>query len=386
MKFDFTFYNPTRVHFGKNAMINLHKELENYGKNVLLLYGKGSIKKMGLYDEVVGILNASGKKSFELSGIKPNPSYDQLLEGARIVKENSIDLILAVGGGSVIDCAKGISVSAYANGDVWQRYWVDHEMVDNKIVPVGCIQTMAGTASEMNGGSVITNERKMIKAGRVFKAEANPKFAILNPEFTYSVPMYQMTSGIFDTMSHLLEQYLSGNDDNTTDYIIEGVLSSLINSARVAIKDPKNYEARSNIFWCSTMALNGVTGASKEGDWMVHMIEHQLGAYTDCAHGVGLAVISPHYYRYIYKFGVKKFARIARNVWGVDESDDEIAALLGIDRLESFIKELGIPTTLRELGTTKEMLPLIAKSCVKTRHGYKLMSESDVLEVLEAAY
>lgn len=387
MIYDFTYYNPTKIYFGKKSLENLEAELKNYGKNVLLVYGKNSIKKIGLYDEVIKTLKRCGKNVVELAGINANPRYSQVLEGARLVRENDVDLILAVGGGSVIDCSKAISVSAYAKGDPWKRYWIDFEPVDNKLVPVGAILTMTGTASEMNGGSVITNEDEKIKTGRVFDASVYPKFSILNPEYTYSVPERQMVSGIFDIFSHLMEQYFSGDDDNTTDYVIEGVIKSLIKSARAAKKDPRNYEARSNIMWCATLGLNTVTGVSKTQDWEVHMIEHQLGAYTDCPHGLGLAVISVPYYRYIYKYGLDKFVRYAENVWGVDatgKTKEEIA-LQGIDKLAEFIKEMGIPTTLRELGATEEMLPLIAKTTVKGG-GYKQMGESDILTVLKECY
>ena len=387
MIYDFIYYNPTKIYFGKSSLKNLETELKNYGKNVLLVYGKNSIKKIGLYDEVIKTLKRCGKNVVELAGINANPRYSQVLEGARLVRENDVDLILAVGGGSVIDCSKAISVSAYAKGDPWKRYWIDFEPVDNKLVPVGAILTMTGTASEMNGGSVITNEDEKIKTGRVFDASVYPKFSILNPEYTYSVPERQMVSGIFDIFSHLMEQYFSGDDDNTTDYVIEGVIKSLIKSARAAKKDPRNYEARSNIMWCATLGLNTVTGVSKTQDWEVHMIEHQLGAYTDCPHGLGLAVISVPYYRYIYKYGLDKFVRYAENVWGVDatgKTKEEIA-LQGIDKLAEFIKEMGIPTTLRELGATEEMLPLIAKTTVKGG-GYKQMDESDILTVLKECY
>lgn len=387
MKYDFTFYNPTKLHFGKNAMEHLPEELANFGDSVLLLYGKNAIKKIGLYDEVIKILNACGKKVTELGGIKPNPSYSQVLEGARLVRENKVDLILAVGGGSVVDCAKAISVSAYAEGDPWQKYWIEFQPLDSEIVPVASILTMVGTGSEMNGGSVITNEEVTVKEGRVFPPEVNPKFSILNPEYTYSVPKIQMVSGIFDIMSHLCEQYFSGDDDNTTDYLIEAVMKSLINSARVAIQNPEDYEARSNIMWCATVALNRITGLSKTQDWEVHGIEHQLGAYTDCPHGLGLSVISMPYYRYIYKYGLHQFVRFAKNVWDVNgegKSDDEIA-LEGITALENFSKELGIPSTLRELGATEDILEKIAYS-VEEGGGYKKMTHEDILAVLKECF
>ena len=387
MVYDFTYYNPTKIHFGKDALQKLPKELEGFGKNVLLVYGKGSIKKTGLYDKVVAILKKGGKEIFELAGIKPNPAYRQVLEGARLVREHKIDLILAVGGGSTIDCAKAISVSAYAKGDPWQRFWIDFEEVDNEIVPVGAILTMTGTASEMNGGSVITNEEITVKTGRIFPPKVYPKFSILNPEFTYTVPKIQMVSGIFDIFSHLMEQYFSGEDDNTTDYVVEAVMQSLIKSAKIAVKNPEDYEARSNIMWCATLGLNTVTGLSKTQDWHVHHLEHQLGAYTDCPHGLGLAVISMPYYRYIYKDGLDKFVRFAKNVWKVDgegKTKDEIA-LEGIACLESFAKELGIPLTLQELGATEDMLEKIAETTGEGG-GYKYMTVEDNFKVLKACF
>ena len=387
MKFDFTYHNPTRIHFGKEALNQLSGELARYGETVLLVYGKGSVVKSGLYDRIIAILADAGKKVVELPGIKSNPSYTQMMEGARLVRENKVDLILAVGGGSVSDCAKAISVSAYCQGDPWERYWINYEEVDNPVVPVGCVMTMTGTASEMNSSSVITHEEQKLKNVRGFSTEVNPKFSILNPEYTYTLPKYQMVSGVFDVLSHLMEQYFSGDDDNTTDYIIEGVMESLIRSARIALEDPENYEARSNMMWCATMGLNSLTGLSKTQDWEVHMIEHQLGAYTDCAHGAGLAVISIPYYKYIYKDGLHKFVRFARKVWGIDTASmtEEEAALAGIDAMDAFIRELGLPTTLRELGTTREMLPQIAATTMQGG-GYRYMEEKDILAVLEACF
>lgn len=388
MKLDFNYYNPTKIYFGKTSLNNLKDELKNYGKTILLVYGKNSIKKNGLYDKIITILKEADKKVIELAGIKSNPTYKQMMEGARLVRENNVDLILGVGGGSVIDCSKAISVSAYCNGDPWERYWVNFEEIDNKIIPVGAVLTMAGTGSEMNGGSVITNEEKMLKNGRVFSSDVYPKFSILNPEYTYTVPKYQMVSGIFDTLSHLMEQYFSGDDNNTTDYILEGVMEALIDNARVALNNPEDYEARSNIMWCTTIGLNTITGVSKTQDWEVHMIEHQLGAYTDCAHGIGLAIISVPYYKYIYKYGLDKFVRFAKKIWKVDDKNltkDEIA-VAGIEKLADFIKELGIPTTLREIGTTEDMLPKIANSTIILDGGYKKLTSNEILNILKEAY
>lgn len=388
MLLDFNFYNPTKIYFGKDSLENLKSELANYGDTVLLAYGKNAIKRIGLYDQVISILKDAGKKVVELSGVMPNPTYAKLMEGATLVRDNNVSLILAVGGGSVIDLAKGISVSAYCDEDPFQKYWVKFKTVSNKTVPVASILTMVGTGSEMNGGSVITHEEMKIKAGRVFPPDVYPKFSILNPEYTFSVSQYQMLSGVFDTMSHLMEQYFSGDDNNTTDYVIEALLKSSIDNLRAALKNPEDYESRSNLMWNATLALNTVTGVSKAQDWEVHMIEHQLGAYTDCAHGMGLAAISLPYYRHIYSYGLDKFVRFAVEVWGIspEGKTKDAVALEGLDALESFTKECGIVTSLEELGATREMLPKIAESSVILANGYKKLTTGDILKILEACF
>ena len=384
---DFVFHNPTKIYFGRTAFSHLGEALAAFGPKVLLVYGKGAIKRIGLYDLVMKTLSECGKEVFELPGVSPNPRYSEVLRGASLVKEHGIDLILGVGGGSVIDCAKAISVTAYCEGDAWQKYWVELRPLENAVVPVASILTMAGTASEMNSGSVITNEEEGIKEGRVFPPEVCPRFSILNPEFTYTVPKYQMASGIFDIFSHLMEQYFSGNDDNTSDYLLEGLMESLIRSARVALREPTNYEARSNIMWCATMALNYITGVSKDQDWEVHGIEHQLGAYTDCAHGAGLAAISIPYYRHIFRDGLARFVRFATRVFGVlpEGKEDEEVALEGIARLRDFVLELELPLSIRELGATEDMLPRIADT-VELGGGYRFLSREEVLAILQEAY
>lgn len=387
MKLDFTYENPTKIYFGRTAMDGLKTELAKYGKTIMLAYGKGAIKKIGVYDQVLDICKGLGKTVVELSGVMPNPTYEKVMEGCRLVKENNVDLILAVGGGSVIDCAKAISVSTYCEGDAWQRYFTNFEPVDNKLVAVASILTMAGTGSEMNSGAVITNEELKIKMGRVFDANVNPRFSILNPEYTFSVSKYQMLSGIFDMMSHLMEAYFAGDDNGTSSYIIEGLLRSIIDSTRVAVVYPEDYEARSNLMWCSSLAMNPLAGLGKAQDWEVHMIEHQLGAYTDCAHGMGLAAISIPYYRYVSKFGLDKFVRFAREVWHINEegmTKDQLAKA-GIDALEQFVKESGMVTRLRDLNATEEMLPLIANSTL-LMGGYKQMTPQEILEILRQAY
>jgi len=386
MLLDFKFYNPTKIYFGKNSLDNLKAELANYGDIVLLTYGKDAIKSIGLYDQVISILKDAGKKVVELSGVMPNPTYAKLMEGVKLVKDNNVSLILAVGGGSVIDCAKGLAVSAYCEEDPFEKYWLQYKGLANKVVPVASILTMVGTGSEMNGGSVITHEETKIKAGRVFPAEVYPQFSILNPEYTFSVSQYQMVSGVFDTMSHLMEQYFSGNDNNTTDYIIESLLKSSIDNVRAALNNPEDYESRSNLMWNATLALNTVTGVSKVQDWQVHMIEHQLGAYTDCAHGMGLAAISLPYYRHIYPNGLDTFVRFAKEIWGVspEGKTKEAIAEEGINAMENFLNECGIVTSIKELGATKEMLPKIAESTVITGRGYKKLTGDEILSILEA--
>lgn len=389
MQLDFTYYNPTRIHFGRNSLTKLNDELTQYGETVMLVYGRNAIKSNGLYDEMMTILATAGKNVIELSGVMPNPTYTKMMEGAALVREHNVSLILAVGGGSVIDCAKGISVSAYCeNEDPFQKYWIEFSDIDNKVVPVASVLTMVGTGSEMNGGSVITHEATKYKGGRVFPANIYPKFSILNPEYTFTVSQYQMVSGVFDTMSHLMEQYFSDQGANTSDYLIESLLKSSVDNLRVALKKPDDYEARSNLMWNATLALNTITGLSKTQDWQVHMIEHQLGAYTDCAHGMGLAAVSLPYYRLVYKFGIEKFVRFAIQVWGIScegKTQDQIA-LEGIDALEDFTKECGIVTSLKELGATKEMLPKIAESTTIIGKGYKKLTSEEILNILETCF
>ena len=388
MLLDFTYQNPTRVHFGKTALQHLPEELKNYGSRVLLVYGKSAIKKMGLYDQVIALLREAGKEVFELAGINANPRYTQLLEGARLVREHRIDLILAVGGGSVIDCAKGISCGAYAEGDIWDRYYVRQEKVSNPIVPVGCILTMAGTGSEMNGGSVITNHAVKRKIGRVFGDAVFPRFSILDPVLTLTLPRYQMVAGCFDVMSHILEQYLSGTDDNTSDYIAEGLMRSLVHSSRIAAANPQDYEARSNIMWTATWALNTLIAKGKTTDWMVHMMGQSVGAFTDATHGMTLAAVTLPYFRYILPYGLPKFVRFARVVWGIDpagKSDEEVA-LAGLDAMKAWMQEIGLVLSLRELGVTPDMLDGIAEGTFLLRGGYKPdLTTAEIRKILEQA-
>ena len=385
---NFTYCNPTKLYFGKDALDGLNEELPKHGKNVLLVYGGGSIKKNGIYDKVIAILKANGKVIHEDAGVMPNPTSEKLNEGIERAKKAKADLILAVGGGSVCDYAKAVSVSVHCGDDAWDKYFIRFDDVTCDIIPVGCVLTMVGTGSEMNGGSVITNHAQKLKIGHVFGEKVFPKFSVLNPEFTYTLPKYQMISGIYDIMSHILEQYFSGTDDNTSDYIMEGLLRSLIHSANIAVENPTDYEARSNIMWIATWALNTLVAKGKTTDWMVHMLGQAVAAHTDATHGMTLAAVSMPYYRYIRPYGTEKFARYAVNVWQVkpEGKTNEQIAREGLVAMEAWMKKIGLVMNITELGAKKEMLDGMIKSTLVMDGGYKVFGEKDIRAVLEASF
>jgi alcohol dehydrogenase YqhD (iron-dependent ADH family) len=373
------------LYFGEDSLTRLNEELPKYGKSVLLVYGGGSIKRTGLYDAIIKILADNGKDVFEDAGVMPNPTVEKLYEGCSRAKMNDVDLILAVGGGSVCDYAKAVSASTYCEEDPWEKYYLRMEDVDNRIIPVGCVLTMAGTGSEMNGGAVITNPATKLKIGRVFGENVYPRFAILNPLFTCTLPAYQMAAGFFDIMSHILEQYFSGEDDNTSDYIMEGLLRSLIRSSRIAMQNPSDYEARSNIMWTSTWALNTLVSKGKSSDWMVHMIGQSIGAHTNATHGMTLSAISLPYYQLIMSFGLQKFKRYAVNVWNVNpegKTDDQIAQE-GLRQMEVYMKEIGLVMGIKDLGVTEDMLEGIAKGSFILGGGYKILTYDEIIDVLK---
>lgn len=384
---NFIFENATKAIFGEGCVKEyLNCLLNGYGENIMLAYGGGSIKKNGVYDEVVSILRNAGKNIIEFSGIMCNPTYAKVLEGAELARKNNIALILAVGGGSVMDCCKAVSLAAKYDGDIWADFWAQAGVVDFEPVPLGIIVTAAGTGSEMNGGAVITNEDLKIKTGRDYP-ELNAKFVLLDPTYTYSVPKRQMVSGAFDTLSHIMEIYFSAPDEsNVSDDISEALMKNTIANLRAAIINPEDYTARSNLMWDAAMAENRIIKLGKKMDFECHNIEHQMGAFTNCNHGEGLAVIHPVYYRRIYKYGLPKFKQFATEVWGVDPADktDEEIALAGIDALESFIKEIGMPATLREIGFDENTdLKVIADSCGISQGSYKKISHEEILEILK---
>ena len=386
---NFIYENSTKVYFGQGCVKEFLSSLTRDSRNILLACGERSAKQYGVYDEVLNILMADGKNMVDFSGIMPNPTYGKVLEGIQLVKSHDIDLILGIGGGSVMDCAKAVSLGARCNGDPWENFWERKGIVDFSPIPVGVIPTTAGTGSECNGAAVITNEKTKVKTGYDY-AKCNPIFALMDPVYTYSVPEKQMVSGAFDSLSHIMETYFSEPDEqNVSDEIGEALMRSVIRNTLQAVKNPKDYTARSNLMWTATLSENRLIKLGKKGDFGCHLIEHQLGAYTDCNHGQGMAVLQPVYYRHMYKDGLKKFARFAANVWHVPNegrSEAEMAEK-GIEKLTEFIHEIGLPATLRELGVRdKSVLQKVADSSHYSMGGYRKLSSEEILDILTECF
>lgn len=383
---NFSYCNPAKLYFGDQSLDYLNTELPKYGKNVVLIYGGGSIKKNGIYDDVIKILEAQGKNVAEIAGVMPNPTLAKLYEGIEIARKHQADLLLAVGGGSVCDYAKAVSVSVNCEEDPWEKYFVRFEEPSCETLPVGCVLTMVGTGSEMNAGCVITNQKTKQKIGHVFADEKIiPRFAILNPRYTMTLPHRQMAAGIYDIFNHICEQYFSGEDDNTSDYISEGLMRSVLHASRIANKNPQDYEARSNLMWTATWALNTLIAKGKSMDWMVHMLGQAVGAYTNATHGMTLAAVSLPYYRYILPYGLPKFKRFAIEVWKVNpegRTDEEIAEE-GLKAIEDWMKELGLAMKISELGATKDMIDGIADATLLLEGGYKVLKREEVVAILK---
>ena len=385
---NFSYKNATKLYFGDDSLKYLNDELPKYGKNVQLIYGGGSIRKNGIYDEIIKILNENGKNIIEDAGVMPNPTVEKLREGVRIARENNVDLLLAVGGGSCCDYAKAVSVSVHCDEDPWDKYYIRFEEPTCEILPVGCILTMAGTGSEMNAGAVITNHEQKLKIGHVFSDEVMPKFSILNPKFTFSLPVRQMVAGIYDIFNHICEQYFSGDDDNTSDYIAEALMRSLIHSSLIAIENPEDYEARSNIMWTATWALNTLISRGKSTDWMVHMIGQSVGAYTDATHGMTLSAVSLPYYRYIMPYGIRKFRRFAEEVWNISSEgkpEDKIAEE-GLAAMEAWMRKIGVAMNIKELGATEDMIDGITEGTIILDGGYKVLTKDEVREIVKMSF
>ena len=386
----FTYYNPTRIVFGRDCVKeSLQGELANYGKRVLLTYGGGSIKKNGIYQTVMDVLQQAGKEVVELSGIMSNPRTTKVREGIALCREHKVDFILAVGGGSVIDCTKFIAGGAKLPEEVdfWQTFFLDHQIV-TEAIPFGVVLTMAATGSEMNNGGVITDwdtQKKLSGYGPALF----PQFSMLDPTYTYTLPREQVAYGIVDMLSHLLEQYMSTpDDDNVTDSAIEGIFKNILRNVRRSMEELEDYEARSNIMWGATLALNRSLGLGKRQDWMTHALEHALSAFYDIPHGAGLAIMHPAYLRWILPKATPRLMRFTKEVWGIEQStmSDAEYALAGIVALEAYFKEIGAPSTLKEVGIPKETLGEIAASCVRYATAYSDLSVADAQALYESVF
>ena len=384
---NFVYEYPTKVYFGKGAAkAHLPGILSACGPNVLLAYGGGSIKKNGVYEEITGILKEAGKSITEFTGIMSNPTWAKVQEVAGLARENKVDLVLAVGGGSVIDCCKIVCAQAVTDEELWELEMVQHKAPSAAPIPLGAVVTASGTGAEMNGGAVITNEEAKIKGGMFAAA---PRFAILDPAYTMSLPRMQVLSGAFDTLSHAMETYFGRSDrDNVSDEVALAVMRSTVVNMRTLLKDLNDYTARSNLMWTSAMAENGILKVGRLTDFECHQMEHQLGAYTDCNHGQGLAVLHPAYYRRIYPSAVSKFARFARSVWGISDqgrSEEELAQA-GIQALSDFIVECGLPTRLSQLRSkteiTPELLRQVADSTNLLPNGPRRLTHDEINDLL----
>ena len=374
----FVYEYATKVYFGEGAAReHLAEAVSGYGKNVMLAYGGGSVKKNGIYDELKTILENAGKTVTDFSGIMSNPTYVKVQEGAKLAKEQKIDFILAVGGGSVIDCCKIVAAQAKTDKDLWEMEMTEHQF-PTEVLPMGAVVTASGTGAEMNGGAVITNEEKIIKAGM---AAAAPRFAILDPEYTMSLPHMQVISGAFDTLSHAMETYFGNSDqDNVSDDVALAIMRNTVVNMRRLLKNINDIQARSNLMWDSAMAENGILKVGRVTDFQAHQLEHQLGAYTDCNHGQGLAVIHPAYYRHIVKDAKEKFERFGKEVFGVESAGESV------DALAAFIKECGLPTKMGELRSkteiTPELLKNVADTCNVIKCNPRELGRDEIYEIL----
>lgn len=386
---NFIYENKTKVFFGRGCVKEFLTCLVKDYDTIMMGYGQGSAKRNGIYDEVLGILMREGKTVVEFSGIMPNPTYKKVMEGVKLARAHQVQMILGIGGGSVMDCCKAVALAARYKGDAWKNFWDRKGIIDFEPIPVGVIPTTAGTGSECNGAAVITNEEEKVKIGYDYP-KCNPEFALMDPAYTFSVPREQMVSGAFDSLSHIMETYFSGPDrDNVSDDVAEALMRNVVRNLRTVVKDQEDYTARSNLFWDSTLSENRLIKLGKKGDFECHLMEHQLAAYTDCNHGQGMAVLHPVYYRHIYRDGLKKFVRFARNVWEIpgEGKSEEALAEAGIDALADFIREIGLPTTLRELGLKdRKQLEEIAESCHFSPGSYRKMTSGEILEIFQECF
>ena len=403
---DFSWECRTKVKFGKGCvrehLAQFVREFALPGRNIMIGYGGGSVKRNGAYDDVISVLESlgysrdcsaeEGSRIIEFPGIMSNPTLGKMKEGAKLASQMNAGLIIGIGGGSVMDCCKAISVQAGYDGDAWEDFWMQGKPMTHDIVPCGVVVTMPATGSEVNGCAVLTNEESHIKTDRDYP-EMNPLFALMDPSYTLTMPVRQLRAGTFDILSHIMETYFSYPvEDNPADDVAEGLMRGLIRDFRAAVADPDDYQARSNIMWTASLAENRIIKTGKSKDFQAHNMEHQLSAFTDCNHGEGLAVLHPVYYRHIYKDGLGKFVRFAGRVWGLDADkydSDEAFALAGIEALGSFIKEMGLPATLRELGFGKdeyEKLPEIADSCFISQGAFRPLTTEEIFDIYKECW
>ncbi len=382
---NFIYQNQTKIIFGKDTENQIGEEIKNYSKKILLHYGKSSIKKSGLYDRVIESLKNSRVEYIELSGVVPNPRLSLVREGIKLCRENNIDFILAVGGGSVIDSAKAIALGVCYEGDVWDFF--SKQIQIEKALPVGVILTIPAAGSESSRATVITNEEEGRKIG-IGNEILRPKFSILNPTLTITLPDFQTACGVVDMMTHVMERYFTNTKNvDFIDELSEATLRSIIKNCRKVLKEPNNYEYRAEIMWAGAVAHNGFLGTGREEDWASHEIEHELSAFYDVAHGAGLAVIFPVWMKYVYKHDTKRFVQFAKNVFGIKEGTDEQIALKGIESTKDFFKEIGLPTTLKELDIDDKNLEEMAKKCVgeDSIGNFLKLNKNDVLKIYKLA-
>lgn len=386
---NFTFQNPTKIIFGKNTVQLVGKETKKYGKKVLLHYGGGSIKKSGLYQQVVDSLNEAGVDFVELGGVQPNPRLTLVHEGIKLCRDEKVDFILAVGGGSVIDSAKAISIGVPYEGDVWDFY--SYKKSPKEALPVGVVLTIPAAGSESSNSSVITNEDGLYKKGLSTEL-FYPKFSILNPELTYTLPAYQTACGAADIMAHIMERYFTNTKHvELTDRLCEATMKTMIKYVPVALKEPNNYDARAEIMWAGTVAHNNLLGTGREEDWASHGIEHEISGIYDVAHGAGLAIVFPAWMEYVYKHDIYRFAQFASRVWNIDTDyfDLETTAKKGIESLRSFFKSIGLPTTLAEIDVDDTRIEEMADKCTDGGSyeigNFVKLGKKDIIEIYKLA-
>jgi len=383
---NFDFHNPTRLVFGKDTIPNIGSYVQQYGeKKVLLLYGKGSIFKNGVYDQVVASLQAAGITYVEMSGVQPNPVLSKVRETVQFMKEEQVEAIVAVGGGSVLDTAKICAASYYYAEDPWDFY--ERKVFPDKALPIYGILTLSATGSEMNSGGVITNEEEKKKWGWGSKV-TYPRLSIVDPSVQKSLPRNQTVKGVVDTLTHVFEAYFGGTKNTLMqDEFSEGIIRTTMAAAKVLLEDPSDYDARAELAWAATLALNGLNGLGRAGDWASHGIEHSLSAYYDIAHGEGLSMVMPAWMQYVYKEDVDKFARFGEKIFGLELEDQEAQALAAIKAYKDFLQGIGAPVTLRERGIGEEHLVEMSKNALLRGPlgTLKVLSEKDVLEILRLA-